>query len=143
MENDEPKMSFASKTSWILFALFLTAFLILSAIKIFRDNSPSELSQRFVRNNEIIQEKSGGIFNLSSFKNGVFSGDSREMTGTVYGHKNNLQVTVYLVCSKGDSDSAAGCNITGAKYRNQNEPIENWDEIEVGWWENFFLTFKR
>ena len=118
-------------------------FLVLSAIKVFRDNSPSESSQRFVRNNQVIQENSGGIFKISSFKNGVFSGDSREMTGIVYGNKNNLQVVVYLVCSEGNSDSASGCNITGAKYRNDSEAIKDWKEIEITWIEKFLLTFKQ
>jgi hypothetical protein len=145
---DEPKMSLMSKVLWTAFALFMTIFLILSGIKIFRDNSPSELSQRFVRNNEVIKEKTGGIFKISSFKNGIISGGSREMTGTVYGNENNLRVTVYLFCSKGDSDSAAGCNITGAKYTNDNNLIKdwndsNWHEIEIDWWEKFFLMFKQ
>lgn len=140
---NETKMSLISKVFWTLFALFLTFFLILGGIKVFRDNSPSELSQRFVRNNEIIQEKSGGIFKVSNFKKGVFSGNLREMTGTVYGNKSNLQVVVYFVCSEGNSDSAAGCNITGAKYKNETDTMEDWKEIEIDWMEKFLLTYKR
>lgn len=145
---EDPKMSVASKFWWSLFALFLTISLILGAIKIFRNNSPSELSQRFVRNNEIIQEKSGGISNITSFKNGKKSGNSWELTGTVYGKDNNLEVTVYLVCGDGMSDSGSTCGVIGAKYRNKNGIVKDlndsdWHEIEVGWCEDFFLTFKR
>lgn len=145
-QTDESKMTFIVKCGWNLLVVGIMIILILYTIKLLRNNR-FELSQRFVRNSEIIKEKTGGIFN-TKFDQGIKSGNSWQMRGNVYGNnKNNLQVTVYLICRDGKSDSPYGCNITRAKYRNNNDLIKDWDdsdwhEIEVGWWENFMLTFK-
>ena len=142
---DEPKMSFIAKCGLSLFVIGLTVILIFGGIKVFRDNSPSGLSQRFVRNNEIIKVETGGIFKVDSFQNGIRSSNLWEMTGNVYGNnKNILQVTVNLAC---DIDISEKCHVTGAKYRSKSDALKNWNdsdwhEIEVGWWENFMLTFK-
>jgi hypothetical protein len=144
-QTDESKMTFIAKCGLSLFVIGVTIILILGGIRAFRDNSPSGLSQRFVRNNEIIKEKAGGIFKADSFRNGINSGNSWEMTGNVYGNNRNiLQVTVYLGC---DIYISEKCHITRAKYRSKSDALKNWNdsdwhEIEVDWWEKFMLTFK-
>ncbi len=146
-QNSEQKKGIVAKFFVGLAITVFVIFFILIAAKSFRDTNPSEVSRRFVRNNEIIREKTGGISSITSFKNGKKNLNSWELTGTVYGNANNLQVTVYLVCGDGMSDSGSACSVTGAKYRNKNGLVEDWNdsdwhEIEVSWQEKFFLTFK-
>lgn len=140
-------MSLVSKIFWTIFLLLMASVLILTLIKILRSNDPFELSERFVRHNEIIKQKAGGISNIR-FGNGAFSGNSREMNGTVYGNENTLKVKVYLACSEGSSDSPPGWHITGAKYKDNSNSVNDrndgdWREIEVGWGEEFLLTYKE
>lgn len=132
---------------WIIWKyLGMPILLIILAyfgVKMVRNQNPYELSQRFVRNNEVVKQKTGGIQNIHGFGGGKITGNSYEITGKVYGNDKNIAVTVYIHCTKGSSDPGIGCTIRGAKYKNANDSVDDWHEIEIDWTEKAALVFKK
>lgn len=151
-ENDNNTDKEEKDIEWIVLKYvgipFVLIFMFYFGVKMVRNHDPYELSKRFVRNNEVVKQKTGGIKNIRGFGGGKISGNSYEITGKVYGNDKNIAVTVYIYCNKGSSDPGIGCTIREAKYKNANDPVSDWldsdwHEIEIGWVEKAALVFKE
>jgi hypothetical protein len=146
-EVSKEKRSILATLGWILFGIFFVMILIYLGAKTIRDQKPFEVSVRFVRNNEIIKQKTGGIVRIQGYGSMILSGNSWETTGKIFGNENNIEVTVYGYCGDGTSDSGSHCSVSKAKYRNANDVVTDWNdgdwhEIEIGWVEKTLLVFK-
>lgn len=151
-ENNDEKPTAVKKIfsifGWSLFCLFCVILLVYLGAKTLRDQNPSQVSVRFVRNNEIVKQKTGGIVRIQGYGKMKLTGNSWETTGKIYGNENNIEVAVYGYCGDGTSDSGSHCNVSKAKYRNANDFAADWNdsdwhEIEIGWAEKMLLVFKN
>lgn len=151
LENNEEKPKGIKRIfsifGWSLFCLFFVTLLIYVGAKTFRDQNPSEVSVRFVRNNEIVKQKTGGIVRIQGYGGRKINGNSWETMGKIYGNENNIEVTIFGYCGDGTSDSGSHCGVSKAKYRNANDFATDWNdgdwhEIEIGWVEKTLLVFK-
>ena len=146
-EVSKEKRSILATLGWVLFGMFFVMILIYAGAKTIRDQKPSEVSIRFVRNNEIIKQKTGGIVRIQGYSKMILSGNSWETTGKIFGNENNIEVTVYGYCGDGMSASGSACSVSSAKYRNANDIVTDWkdgdwNEIEISKLEKMLLVFK-
>ncbi len=146
-EVSKEKRSIFATLGWVLFGIFFVAILIYMGAKTFRDHKSSEVSVRFVKNNEIVIQKTGGIVRIRGFSKRIANGNSWEMSGKIFGNVNNIEVMVYGYCGEGMSGSGSAYSVSAAKYRNASDIVtgwndSNWQEIEIGWIERMLLVFK-
>ncbi len=130
----------------LISGVLLLLFLYLG-VRTIRDRDSTELCGRFLRNNEIVKQRTGGIREISGFGKTKLTGDSWEKTAKVYGNDNVIEVTLHGYCGDGMSDSGSACSISTAKYRYANGFVADWNdnvwhEIEIGWLEKTLLVFK-
>ena len=101
-EVSKEKRSIFATLGWVLFGIFFVAILIYMEAKTFRDHKPSEVSVRFVKNNEIVIQKTGGIVRIRGFSKRIANGNSWEMSGKIFGNVTTLKlwftVTVVKEC---------------------------------------------
>ncbi len=141
------KRSIIAILGWLVFGTFFVVILIYMGAKTFRDQNPSDVSKRFVLNNEIVRQKTGGIVRIQGFGKRIVQGKNWEMTGKAFGNENNIEVTVYGFCGERTFNEGTDCSVSSAKYRNANDVVTDWNdsdwhEIEIGWLEKKLLVFK-
>jgi hypothetical protein len=146
MEDDDKDkagepMSLVAKLLWAVGGLLFLLFVIHYAVKTFRNYDHRELSERFIRGNELIRDEAGEIVRLGGGQSRLSGLGEWEISRSVLGSKKKLAVTISMHCNQGSTDVGVGCTIQRVTYKGEaSSDVER--EVPVSWYDNFLIVYR-